>query len=106
MLIYNTPDFPDLRYFDTSPSLIRLAQRQAERADTLTLCEALRHLRALLTRRNRVVMLAVLSELERRNRVVMLAVLSELERRDPRAFHAWMSDFGPHIPSPAPYFSV
>lgn len=43
MLIYNTPDFPDLRYFDTSPSLIRLAQRQAERADTLTLCEALRH---------------------------------------------------------------
>jgi len=91
MLIYNTPDFPDLRYFDTSPSLIRLAQRQAERADTLTLCEALRHLRALLTRRNR---------------VVMLAVLSELERRDPCAFHAWMSDFGPHIPSPAPYFSV
>ena len=87
MLIYNTPDFPDLRYFDTSPSLMR----QAERADTLTLCEALRHLRALLTRRNR---------------VVMLAVLSELERRDPRAFHAWMSDFGPHIPSPAPYFSV
>ena len=86
MLIYNTPDFPDLRYFDTSPSLIRLAQRQAERADTLTLCEALRHLRALLTRRN--------------------PVLSELERRDPRAFHAWMSDFGPHIPSPAPYFSV
>ena len=46
MLIYNTPNFPDLRYFDPSPSLIRLAQRQAERADTLTLCEALRHLRA------------------------------------------------------------
>ena len=91
MLIYNTPNFPDLRYFDPSPSLLRLAQRQAERADTLTLCEALRHLRALLTRRNR---------------VVMLAVLSELERRDPRAFHAWMSDFGPHIPSPASYFSA
>ena len=89
--LYTSPGFPDPRYFDLSPALISLARRQAEKSDVLTLCTAWRHLRALPTRHNR---------------AVMLAVLDELERRDPAAFRAWLADFGPHLPSPAPYFSA
>ena len=89
LALYTAPGFPDPRFFDLSPSLVRLARRQAARADALALCAVWRHLRALPTRRNR---------------AVMLAVLDELERRDPAAFRAWLADVGPHLPSPAPYF--
>ena len=90
LLLYTSPGFPDPRYFDPSPALIRLARRQAEKASIPTLCAAWRRLRALPTRRNR---------------VVMLAVLDELERREPAAFGAWIAAVGPHLPNPAPYFS-
>lgn len=89
--LYTSPGFPDPRYFDLSPALISLSKRQAEKSDTLTLCEAWHHLRTLPTRRNR---------------AVMLAVLDELEKRDPEAYRAWVADVGPHLPSPVPYFSA